>query len=99
MGGAGGAGAPAGVGAANAAAPAATTAAAASASGPGGHPLGYTPGPKTKDPAYYDMDIDLTVYDWFHGKMSSNDAYQLLATQPKGAYVLVNLPSPVTPIC
>jgi hypothetical protein len=47
----------------------------------GGNPLPGQGGPKTKDPAYYDNDIDLTVFDWFHGKMSSNDAYQLLSTQ------------------
>ena len=53
--------------------------------GGGGGPL-HTP--TRKDPAYYDGDTDLTQFDWFHGKLSSNDAYKVLSVEQKGAYLV-----------
>ena len=35
------------------------------------------------------QDLELRQeFEWFHGKISSGDAYKLLANEPKGAYLV-----------
>mmetsp|Transcript_6169 Transcript_6169/g.14948 ORF Transcript_6169/g.14948 Transcript_6169/m.14948 type:complete len:106 (+) Transcript_6169:547-864(+) len=35
-----------------------------------------------------DGDNDLTQFTWFHGKLSSSDAYLMLNTEPKGTFLV-----------
>jgi len=39
---------------------------------------------------YFDGDIDLTEFDWFHGTLSSQEAYTLLQTEPMGTFLVRN---------
>jgi hypothetical protein len=41
-----------------------------------------------EDPNFYDGDTNLMSYAWFHGTMSSDEAFRVLETQPVGAYLV-----------
>jgi hypothetical protein len=41
-----------------------------------------------EDPNFYDGDTNLMTYAWFHGTMSSDEAFRVLETQPVGAYLV-----------
>jgi hypothetical protein len=41
-----------------------------------------------EDPNFYDGETNLMAYGWFHGTMSSDEAFKILETQPLGAYLV-----------
>jgi hypothetical protein len=41
-----------------------------------------------EDPNFYDGDTNLMSFAWFHGTMSSDEAFRVLETQPVGAYLV-----------